>query len=111
MNNSEERFLVTGAGGCIGAWVVALLAREGAQVVGVDLDPDVPRLREIAGAELASAIPIERGDITLIGDLTRVMDAHEITNVIHLAALQIPFCRATPALGATVNVVGTVNVF
>ena len=29
----------------------------------------------------------------------------------HLAALQVPFCRADPALGARVNVVGTVNVF
>jgi nucleoside-diphosphate-sugar epimerase len=31
--------------------------------------------------------------------------------VIHLAALQIPFSRADPPLGARVNVVGTVNVF
>ena len=29
----------------------------------------------------------------------------------HLAALQVPFCRADPVLGARVNVVGTVNVF
>ena len=31
--------------------------------------------------------------------------------MIHLAALQVPFCRADPPLGARVNVVGTVNVF
>jgi len=30
---------------------------------------------------------------------------------VHLAALQVPFCRADPPLGARVNVVGTVNVF
>ena len=30
--------------------------------------------------------------------------------MIHLAALQVPFCRADPSLGARVNVVGTVNV-
>ena len=29
--------------------------------------------------------------------------------MIHLAALQIPFCRTDPALGAAVNVLGTVN--
>ena len=34
-----------------------------------------------------------------------------MTHVIHLAALQVPFCRADPPLGARVNVVGTVNVF
>ena len=33
------------------------------------------------------------------------------THIVHLAALQIPFCRADPALGARVNVVGTVNIF
>ena len=40
-----------------------------------------------------------------------MIDADEITNVIHLAALQVPFCRADPPRGALVNVVGTVNVF
>jgi len=31
--------------------------------------------------------------------------------IIHLAALQVPFCKADPVAGAKVNVVGTVNVF
>jgi nucleoside-diphosphate-sugar epimerase len=30
--------------------------------------------------------------------------------IVHLAALQVPFCKADPVLGAKVNVVGTVNV-
>ena len=30
--------------------------------------------------------------------------------IIHLAALQVPFCKADPVLGARANVVGTVNV-
>jgi nucleoside-diphosphate-sugar epimerase len=34
-----------------------------------------------------------------------------ITNIVHLAGLQVPFCAANPPLGAMVNVVGTVNVF
>ena len=34
-----------------------------------------------------------------------------MTHVIHLAALQVPFVRADPPLGARVNVVGTVTVF
>ena len=40
-----------------------------------------------------------------------VLDRHAITRVIHLAALQIPFCRADPPRGAYVNVLGTANVF
>jgi UDP-glucuronate 4-epimerase len=34
-----------------------------------------------------------------------------ITNVIHLAALQVPLVRDDPVAGARVNVTGTVNVF
>lgn len=52
-----------------------------------------------------------RGDIT---DPTIVCEAvadSGTTHIIHLAALQVPFCRANPPLGASVNVVGTVNVF
>ena len=51
------------------------------------------------------------GDITDLPTVERALDEHGITNVIHLAALQVPFCRADPPRGAVVNVVGTVNVF
>jgi nucleoside-diphosphate-sugar epimerase len=40
-----------------------------------------------------------------------VVKENAITHIIHLAALQVPFCKAKPSLGAAVNVVGTVNVF
>jgi predicted nuclease with RNAse H fold len=33
---TPERFLVTGAYGCIGAWTVRQLVREGVEVIGVD---------------------------------------------------------------------------
>jgi nucleoside-diphosphate-sugar epimerase len=36
---------------------------------------------------------------------------HGVTHILHLAALQVPFCRANPILGAQVNVTGTINVF
>ena len=39
------------------------------------------------------------------------MAQHDIRAIIHLAALQVPFCKADPAAGAKANVVGTVNVF
>ncbi|MEZ4717232.1 MAG: NAD-dependent epimerase/dehydratase family protein [Caldilineaceae bacterium] len=39
------------------------------------------------------------------------VSAQGITHIIHLAALQVPFCKADPVAGARVNVVGTVNVF
>jgi UDP-glucuronate 4-epimerase len=52
-----------------------------------------------------------RGDLTDLAALERVLAEHEITHVVHLAALQVPFCRENPVLGAQVNVTGTVNVF
>ncbi|HEX3806338.1 MAG TPA: NAD(P)-dependent oxidoreductase [Gaiellaceae bacterium] len=108
---STERFLVTGALGCIGAWVVKRLLDEGAHAVVYDLGTGDHRLRLVLDDDqLASLVRIP-GDITSLAQLEQALDEHEITNVIHLAALQIPFCRDNPPLGAAVNVVGTVNVF
>ena len=52
-----------------------------------------------------------RGDIADLNAVERAIDEHAITHVIHLAALQVPFVRADPPLGARVDVLGTVNVF
>jgi nucleoside-diphosphate-sugar epimerase len=106
-----ERFLVTGALGCIGAWTVRTLAREGAAVIGYDLGSDPRRLRLIMSPEELEGVTLETGDMTDLAAVESVIDRHGITNVIHLAALQVPFCRADPPLGAMVNVVGTVNMF
>jgi nucleoside-diphosphate-sugar epimerase len=51
------------------------------------------------------------GDVTDGDALGRALDEHDVTHVVHLAALQVPFCRADPARGAHVNVYGTVIVF
>jgi UDP-glucuronate 4-epimerase len=108
---NDQRFLVTGALGCIGAWTVRALVREGVPVVAFDLGSDPRRLRLIMTDDDVSAVTFVRGDITELASVEAALDAHNITNVIHLAALQVPFCRADPPLGALVNVVGTVNVF
>jgi len=106
----SERFLVTGANGCIGAWVVAQLAREDTPVVALDASSDDHRLRLLLDDGELGGLTRVHGDITDLEPLERTFDAHGITHVIHLAALQVPFCRADPSLGARVNVVGTVNV-
>jgi UDP-glucuronate 4-epimerase len=106
-----ERFLVTGALGCIGAWTVRTLLHEGVPVVAFDLGRDPRRIAQIVEPDELDRVTFVRGDITDLGALERALDEHAITNVIHLAALQVPFCRADPPLGAQVNVTGTVNVF
>src|SRR5436853_272198 len=56
---AEERFLVTGALGCIGAWTCATLAQEGTFVVGFDLGAvnvfDAAKTRGIQVAWASSA--------------------------------------------------------
>jgi nucleoside-diphosphate-sugar epimerase len=108
---TDERFLVTGALGCVGAWTARELVREGTPVVGFDLGTNTRRIDQILSASERERLTLVAGDITDLGAIDRVLEEHGITNVIHLAALQVPFCRADPPLGAAVNVVGTVNIF
>jgi UDP-glucuronate 4-epimerase len=110
MSNAET-FLVTGALGCIGAWTCVELVRDAVPVVAFDLGEDRRRLELIASPEELDQIAFLRGDVTELDGLEGVLREHEVTHVVHLAALQVPFCKADPVLGARVNVVGTVNVF
>lgn len=106
----NEKFLVTGALGFIGAWTARTLVRDGVEVVGFDLAAEPRRLELLMRAEELDQLTLVGGDITDLDALERALDAHAITHVVHLAALQVPFCRADPPLGARVNVLGTVNV-
>lgn len=106
-----QRVLVTGALGCVGAWAVKAVLDDGDQPFGYDLGDATHRLELILSPEEREQLMLVRGDITDLDALGRTLDEHGITRVVHLAALQVPFCRADPVLGARVNVVGTVNVF
>jgi len=108
---SHERFLVTGAGGCIGAWTVRLLLDESVEVVATDLQTDLRRLELVSFPDRSAAVDFVQLDVTSREAVTRLVADRGITHVIHLAGLQVPFCAANPALGAQVNVVGTVNIF
>jgi len=102
--------LVTGAGGCIGSWALALLARAGVPAVAFDLSEDKRRPRLLmSDAELARVRWLT-GDIADYGAVLEAAKASGATAIVHLAALQVPFCKADPVVGAKVNVVGTVNV-
>lgn len=104
-------FLVTGALGCIGAWTVERLLAAGAKTVAFDLGDDPRRIRDLVGEEGLARVSFVQGDIADPESLRRAIEDHAVTHVIHLAGLQVPFCRADPMLGARVNVLGTVNVF
>jgi UDP-glucuronate 4-epimerase len=109
---SDERWLITGALGCIGAWTCRQLVREGVDaVVAFDLGDDRRRLELVMSPDEASAVRLVHGDITGLEGLERVISGERITHVVHLAALLMPVAQADPPRGALVNVVGTVNVF
>lgn len=106
-----ETWLVTGAMGCIGAWTLFHLVRQGQHAVSFDLSEDRRRLALLLKPEEQAAITFARGDLTDPAQVLAAFQQYNVTRVIHLGALQVPFCRASPLLGAQVNVTGTVNVF
>lgn len=103
--------LVTGAGGCIGSWALALLTRAGAKAVALDLVPDTRRPRLLMSEAELGRIDWLAGDVADFEAVLHACKQSDARAVLHLAALQVPFCKADPMLGAKVNVVGTVNVF
>ncbi len=106
-----ERFLITGGHGFIGAWIARRLVEEGCEVTLFDLKSDDRILAQVLDPDGLERLERVGGDI---GDPSAVADAVQQarpTAVIHLAGLQVPTCRENPALGARVNVIGTLNVF
>ncbi len=106
-----DTYLVTGGMGCIGAWALYHLRRAGKKAVNFDQSTDRHRLDWLMSAEEQREITFVQGDLRDTEALQAVFAEHGVTHVIHLAALQVPFCRANPVLGAQVNVTGTVNIF
>ena len=99
--------LITGAAGCIGAWVVKQLRELGATPVVFDIAENRERLDLIMPD--ADTVIWELGDITDFERLTEVAEAHNIEAIIHLAALQVPFCKADPIGSTRINVMGSIH--
>jgi nucleoside-diphosphate-sugar epimerase len=106
-----ERFLVTGGTGCIGSSVVRQLVREGAPVTVFDRSARLDRLSLLLSPGELAVLDVVEGDLLDAAALEAVARDRGITRVVHLAALQVPFCAADPVAGARVNVEGTVGIF
>ena len=107
----ENRFLVTGAQGCIGSWVIEKLLDMQQEVVAFDIDTRPARLSLLLPPQALKGIRFVQGDINDLEQIEELMDRWAVTHVIHLAGLQTPECRANPISGAVVNVVGTLTIF
>jgi nucleoside-diphosphate-sugar epimerase len=85
----SERFLVTGARGCIGSWVLRQLVREGVEVIGADVGGAEHRVRALLTEEELGMVTFLEADVSRPADIERLFGGRP-THVIHLAALQVP---------------------
>ena len=111
VSHSARRFLITGAKGFIGAWIVKELVDRGDRPFVFDIDTESARLAALLTPEQMASVQLLQGDITQFKDVESAIVDHGITHVLHLAGIQVPFCAADPLRGAMINVVGTLNVF
>ena len=108
-NTFKSPIIVTGAGGCIGSWIMSILCRSNIECVGIDVSDKKTRAELIINKEVSN-LKWEKCDITDFKSLKKIINKYDPSAIIHLAGLQVPFCANDPALGARVNVEGTINV-
>lgn len=106
-----QTYFITGAQGCIGSWIVKALIERGDTAVVFDRSDDSRRLSAIMSDEDLAKVRFITGDITDGASVLSALDKSKASNVIHLAGVQVPTCKADPVTGALVNVAGTLNVF
>jgi len=109
MSGDAPHVLITGANGCIGSWALKGALARGWRPLALDLAPAPTRPRLILSEAELGTIPWIVADIVDTAAVMRVFAEHRIDAIIHLGALQVPFCAKDPVAGAQVNVVGTVN--
>jgi len=107
---SRYNFLVTGAQGCIGSWVIRNLLDMEHGVTAFDLDDRPVRLSLLLTPEELDQVHSVRGDICDLELIKGLIEQKSISHIIHLAGLMTPDCKAKPVLGATVNILGTLTV-
>jgi UDP-glucose 4-epimerase len=100
------KFFVTGGTGFIGWRVVQNLLQRGIPVVVGELNRDEKVVERLKGAEF------EKLDVSDTKSVEAVFQKHPgITHAIHLAYLMSAEVEANPHLGASVNLLGMINMF
>ena len=87
-----------------------MLLKNNIDVIACDLTNNKKRPELLIDSQDLSKVPWIEGDISDTESVLNTIEKYKPESIIHLAALQVPFCAADPTGGAKVNVVGTVNV-
>ncbi len=101
--------LMTGASGFIGSWIIPKLVTAGRKVIATDLAADDTRLKLVTRGEPLGGVTWAALDVTDKTAIDTLVAEHRPTDIIHLAALMIPACKANPVAGAMVDVIGHLN--
>jgi CDP-glucose 4,6-dehydratase len=99
-------FLVTGAYGLLGGWLVKALLESGAQVCALRRDETTRSALSAMGLE--KSVSVVHGDICADGLIDRVLAEYEVDSVFHLAAQTlVPTANHSPISTFETNVRGT----
>ena len=100
--------IIFGGSGFLGSWVVKNFVNRGYRVTIFDQRINKELIHKLLGDDI-SKINFLEGDITNYNEVFHSTCGME--HVINLAGLMTPDCSEKPALGAEVNVIGSINVF
>ena len=101
-----ESVLVTGGTGLIGAHVARRLLAVGCRPVLFDAAPSAANIQDLNGQ-----VTVERGDVSDLTDLLRVVRKHSVERVIHLAAVLTIQAALNPSRALLINCLGTSHIF
>jgi len=105
----NKRVLVTGCTGFLGAWLITLLLRSGADVVGIIRDRN--KQSNFYQLRLDNKISIIHGTICDYSTVERAMNEYDVHTVFHLAAQAIiQVANRSPISTFESNIMGTINV-
>ena len=102
--------LVTGGCGFFGAYIVKRLVEDGDAVTVLDIALVTTKWSLVMSPSQIAGVKFIQGKVDDPLFVTAVA-AVRPDAIIHLAGLQMPTCKANPVLGASVNVIGSLNVF
>jgi nucleoside-diphosphate-sugar epimerase len=108
---NRQHILITGGYGCIGAETAKwLLKNSDADVIICSRKVSPDRSERVFHNADRSRLTFIKADVSDQSRLQQILTEQNITDVVHLAALQTPDCNAHRDLGLQINLAGTQNI-